>query len=415
MRTVIEWLSDCFSRITGWFTDRAIQAHLLEEEPENEELAAYVRKKNSSRVMIFRAALIAAAILIAVLIVKHISDNRSYRDYEVITGTDKADNVSSYTEMGKNILRYSSDGAALADSRMESIWDISFSMTNPESYVAGTTAAIYDKLGTAVYVFDEKGQVGSFDTGEPIAKARVSEQGNVAVLLQYGENQTIRYYTSGGSEIATISTSMTDYGSPIELALSSDGMQMAVSYLAVSEGGIVSNVVCYDFSSARSTDGKITGEMKYEGVIVPALIWKNNSDLIAIRDDGFSILNAGSSLKEETSVSFDTEISSVFYDESNIGFVYRSSEEGHKFEMTIYNSRGKVVSSAGVDLNYDKVRLSGGQILFSNASELAVYTIKGVCRGSVTVSDGNIADVLKIEANRYLLMTDQRTELVRLV
>ncbi len=415
MHSVLDWLSEGYSRITDWLTDRAIAAHLLKEEPENEDLAAFVRKKNANRIMVFRAALIVAVILIAVLIVKHHSDNRSYTDYEVITGTDKADNVSSYAEMGKNILRYSSDGAALADSEMESIWDISFSMTNPESHIAGTTAAIYDKLGTAVYVFDEEGEVGSFDTGEPIAKARVSEQGNVAVLLQYEDNQTIRYYTSDGSEIATISTSMSAYGSPVEIALTADGLQMAVSYLAVSEGGIISHVVCYDFSSARSTDGKVTGEMEYEGVIVPSLIWKNSSELVAIRDDGFSILSVGSDVSEETDVSFETEISSVFYDEDYIGFVYRSAEEGHKFEMTIYNSRGKEVSSAGVDLNYDKVRLSGGQVLFYNASELAVYTLKGVCRGSVTVSDGNIADVLKIEANRYLLMTDQRTDLVRLI
>ena len=70
--------------------------------------------------------------------------------------------------------------------------------------------------------------------------------------------------------------------------------------------------------------------------------------------------------------------------------------------------------AAGVDAMI--MKMSGGMpvIVFSNSSELAVYTKKGICRFYGGVEEGNLSDIQKIGRKRYLVVTDMNTKVIEL-
>ena len=87
---------------------------------------------------------------------------------------------TQYLEFGDYFLKYSSDGVACVDSKSNIKWSTTYSMQAPFVDVCGTTAVIADQQGMQVYVFDEEGLKGQFQTKLPIQKARVAMQGVVA-------------------------------------------------------------------------------------------------------------------------------------------------------------------------------------------------------------------------------------------
>ena len=75
---------------------------------------------------------------------------------------------TQYLEFGDYFLKYSSDGVACVDSKSNTKWSTTYSMQAPFVDVCGTTAVIADQQGMQVYVFDEEGLKGQFQTKLPI-------------------------------------------------------------------------------------------------------------------------------------------------------------------------------------------------------------------------------------------------------
>ena len=67
----------------------------------------------------------------------------------------------------------------------------------------------------------------------------------------------------------------------------------------------------------------------------------------------------------------------------------------------------------GINIPYTTIKLSGGNILMYNSSQMCVMNSRGVQKylGSV---DGTIKDFFKIGMNRYLLVLDSGVEIIKL-
>ena len=85
-------------------------------------------------------------------------------------------------------------------------------MQAPFVDVCGTTAVIADQQGMQVYVFDEEGLKGQFQTKLPIQKARVATQGVVAVILADDDVTWVNFYDASGTLIAENRTTIDDFG-----------------------------------------------------------------------------------------------------------------------------------------------------------------------------------------------------------
>ena len=328
--------------------------------------------------------------------------------------SEQEDVVSTkYVEMDGKILRYSPDGVSLVNSKMETVWSELYDMQNPVADVCGSKAVIADKDGTTMEMFNKDGRTGSVTTSYSIVKARVSASGLVAVILDGGDETWINFYGSDGSLIAENQTKVDDPGYPLDVAVSGDGVIMMVTYQFVDGGDTTSYVAFYNFGDVgQNEDDRIVSGYTYEGVVIPQIQYLDSTQSIALRDDGFALYKGKQIPKENKIVKVDKEIVSTFFDEDNIGLVFKNGSKDKLYTMEVYSTGGKLKFKKDFNIPYTTIKMSEGNILMYNSSQICVLNSRGVEKYMGTV-DGTINDFFKIGWNKYLLVLDSGVNVIK--
>ena len=383
-----------------------------EEYADNYELRLSRHKRN----IVKKTVITVVAIAAAVTAVGFYIEKRSYHNYKVVQSSEQEDVVStSYIEMDGDILRYSPDGVSLVSDKMSTLWSETYQMQNPVADVNGTRAVIADKDGTTLEIYDKLGKTGSVTTSYSIIKARVSKSGLVAAILDGGDDTWIDFYSTDGSLIAENQTKIDDPGYPLDIAVSEDGVVMMVTYQFVDGSDTTSYVAFYNFGDVgQNEDDRIVSGYKYEGVVVPQIQYLSNNRSIALKDNGFTIYQGSQIPKEVKTIETDKEIVSTFYDDDMVGLVFKNDSKDKQYIMEVYNTAdGKLKFKEDFNIPYTTIKLSGGNILMYNSSQMCVMNSRGVQKylGSV---DGTIKDFFKIGMNRYLLVLDSGVDVIKL-
>ena len=383
-----------------------------EEYADNYELRLSRHKRN----IVKKTVITVVAIAAAVTAVGFYIEKRSYHNYKVVQSSEQEDVVStSYIEMDGDILRYSPDGVSLVSDKMSTLWSETYQMQNPVADVNGTRAVIADKDGTTLEIYDKSGKTGSVTTSYSIIKARVSKSGLVAAILDGGDDTWIDFYSTDGSLIAENQTKIDDPGYPLDIAVSEDGVVMMVTYQFVDGSDTTSYVAFYNFGDVgQNEDDRIISGYKYEGVVVPQIQYLSNNRSIALKDNGFTIYQGSQIPKEVKTIETDKEIVSTFYDDDMVGLVFKNDSKDKQYIMEVYNTAdGKLKFKEDFNIPYTTIKLSGGNILMYNSSQMCVMNSRGVQKylGSV---DGTIKDFFKIGMNRYLLVLDSGVDVIKL-
>jgi len=383
-----------------------------EEYADNYELRLSRHKRN----IVKKTVITVVAIAAAVTAVGFYIEKRSYHNYKVVQSSEQEDVVStSYIEMDGDILRYSPDGVSLVSDKMSTLWSETYQMQNPVADVNGTRAVIADKDGTTLEIYDKSGKTGSVTTSYSIIKARVSKSGLVAAILDGGDDTWIDFYGTDGSLIAENQTKIDDPGYPLDIAVSEDGVVMMVTYQFVDGSDTTSYVAFYNFGDVgQNEDDRIVSGYKYEGVVVPQIQYLSNNRSIALKDNGFTIYQGSQIPKEVKTIETDKEIVSTFYDDDMVGLVFKNDSKDKQYIMEVYNTAdGKLKFKEDFNIPYTTIKLSGGNILMYNSSQMCVMNSRGVQKylGSV---DGTIKDFFKIGMNRYLLVLDSGVDVIKL-
>lgn len=383
-----------------------------EEYADNYELRLSRHKRN----IVKKTVITVVAIAAAVTAVGFYIEKRSYHNYKVVQSSEQEDVVStSYIEMDGDILRYSPDGVSLVSDKMSTLWSETYQMQNPVADVNGTRAVIADKDGTTLEIYDKSGKTGSVTTSYSIIKARVSKSGLVAAILDGGDDTWIDFYSTDGSLIAENQTKIDDSGYPLDIAVSEDGVVMMVTYQFVDGSDTTSYVAFYNFGDVgQNEDDRIVSGYKYEGVVVPQIQYLSNNRSIALKDNGFTIYQGSQIPKEVKTIETDKEIVSTFYDDDMVGLVFKNDSKDKQYIMEVYNTAdGKLKFKEDFNIPYTTIKLSGGNILMYNSSQMCVMNSRGVQKylGSV---DGTIKDFFKIGMNRYLLVLDSGVDVIKL-
>ena len=383
-----------------------------EEYADNYELRLSRHKRN----IVKKTVITVVAIAAAVTAVGFYIEKRSYHNYKVVQSSEQEDVVStSYIEMDGDILRYSPDGVSLVSDKMSTLWSETYQMQNPVADVNGTRAVIADKDGTTLEIYDKSGKTGSVTTSYSIIKARVSKSGLVAAILDGGDDTWIDFYSTDGSLIAENQTKIDDPGYPLDIAVSEDGVVMMVTYQFVDGSDTTSYVAFYNFGDVgQNEDDRIVSGYKYEGVVVPQIQYLSNNRSIALKDNGFTIYQGSQIPKEVKTIETDKEIVSTFYDDDMVGLVFKNDSKDKQYIMEVYNTAdGKLKFKEDFNISYTTIKLSGGNILMYNSSQMCVMNSRGVQKylGSV---DGTIKDFFKIGMNRYLLVLDSGVDVIKL-
>ena len=354
------------------------------ERAEEEYADDYERRlSRHKRSVVKKTVITVVAIAAAVTAVGFYIEKRSYHTYKVVQTSEQEDIVSTnYVEMDGNILRYSPDGVSLVSDKMSTLWSETYQMQNPVADVNGTRAVIADKDGTTLEIYDKSGKTGSVTTSYSIVKAKVSKSGLVAAILDGGDDTWIDFYGTDGSLIAENQTKIDDPGYPLDIAVSEDGVIMMVTYQFVDGSDTTSYVAFYNFGDVgQNEDDRIVSGYKYEGVVVPQIQYLDNNRSVALKD--------------------------------MIGLVFKNDSKDKQYTMEVYTTDGKLKFKENFNIPYTTIKLSGGNILMYNSSQMCVMNSRGVQKylGSV---DGTIKDFFKIGMNRYLLVLDSGVEVIKL-
>lgn len=351
-------------------------------------------------------------LFIATQVVKYWSYD-SYSRQTELTGEDTT--AASYSKVGDKVLRFSLDGAVLYDDTGDTLWTSSYTMYAPAVDSCGDTMVIYDTQGTSMYVYQEKGEIGKISTDMPIIKAKVAKQGVVAAILESGENTWIQYYDKDGSSIASFKTTLDSPGYPLDLALSEDGLLMAVSYLQINQGMPETKIDFYNWSSiGQNQMDNMVNSYTLKDSIAPQAEYLDSSTCLVFRDDGFTIYEGQQIPKQEASVDEEKEIVSTFHNSNYVGYVVHSEEANKAFTMKVYNLKGREVFLEDFDFDYDYISMDDNQILMYNNNQMCTYSLAGVKKFEGDIKEGILSNVLPFGLNRYMLVTEGGTCTIKL-
>ena len=383
------------------------------DQPKTEEQEQFekARKKRWKKTALIAAVVVALAVGVYLLINLQTYTSARALDTYTVSGASG----SAYEQFADGVLKYSRDGISYLNQHGEEMWNQPYQMKNPVVDVNGSSAAVADKGGNAVLVFNEEGVRGETQTNLPIERVRVSEQGIVSVILTDENEARVLCYDAAGNLLVENKTSMNGTGYPLDVALSPDGETMQVLYLYTEAGAVKSRVIYYNFgeSGEEKTD-HLVAQMEYEDTVMASGFFMDENISVAVGDNRLTIYRGGNVPEETENIEIKKQIKSVFHNEKYIGMVLKNEgKEG--FELRLYNTRGQVAMSENFTGDYSHVKLCGSQVIMYDGKNCSIFT-----RGGIRKFDGemnsNILEIFPVPGvNKYIVMNENGLEVVRLV
>lgn len=383
------------------------------DQPKTEEQEQFekARKKRWKKTALIAAVVVALAVGVYLLI-----NLQTYTSARAIdTYTVSGASGSAYEQFADGVLKYSRDGISYLNQHGEEMWNQPYQMKNPVVDVNGSSAAVADKGGNAVLVFNEEGVRGETQTNLPIERVRVSEQGIVSVILTDENEARVLCYDAAGNLLVENKTSMNGTGYPLDVALSPDGETMQVLYLYTEAGAVKSRVIYYNFgeSGEEKTD-HLVAQMEYEDTVMASGFFMDENISVAVGDNRLTIYRGGNVPEETENIEIKKQIKSVFHNEKYIGMVLKNEgKEG--YELRLYNTRGQVAMSENFTGDYSHVKLCGSQVIMYDGKNCSIFTRGGIRKFDGEM-DSNILEIFPVPGvNKYIVMNENGLEVVRLV
>ena len=382
-----------------------------EPEKRKENTAERFFRQSLERVRALRinkSVLIFGAAVILVVLAALYLHFRVSREYDILSTSQNEDTQSSaYVCLGRNLLKFGNEGVSLLDQSQQVIWNQTYEMTEPNADVSGDYAVIYDKNGTSMYVVQAEKPIGAIQVKFPVLEAKVARNGAVAAILEDGEKTWINYYASDGSLIAENQTSMENPGYPEDLAVSPNGESILVSYFQLENGIVSSYVACYNFSDeGQNQVDNIVAGFTYDNILVPQIVWINETTAVAFRENGFSVYDGSGVPKERVAKEVEGEIVSTFYNDKYIGLVFQEGEEDEKYTLKLYDISGKERVSQGFDLEYSSIGISGDRLILYNDTHISMYNLNGTLKFDSDIDEGAVKYIFQAASNRYILVSE---------
>lgn len=344
---------------------------------------------------------------------------RVFHSYSIVSSAERSDDaVTQYVRLKKGrTLKCNPNGVTCVNDKDEVQWNTTFNMQSLIVDVCETTVVVGDQRGSQIYVFNEKGLMGNFEVEHTLMKVKVAKQGVVAAVLEDGETTWVNIYDLEGNIIVKNKTSMGEMGYPVDVAISSDGLKMAVSYLGTNQNDVESRVAFYNFSSVgQGQTDNLVNSVTYEGHVVPEVRFLDSSHAVAFRDDGLTFFGGKQVPEEKKQIDVEQEIISVFCDHEYVGVVTASDEEEqtHKYKMQLFRSNGSRSMTKYFDMDYTNIKVSNGEIILYSGSAIKIYTARGKEKFSAEY-EKQIVDVIQASGSKnYTVITTDSTDRIKI-
>ena len=330
-------------------------------------------EKRRSRGAIVVMILLGVAI-IAVIAYTYILKKTTYTSYDTISSIANIPNAS-VMRTAKGFILYNNDGAEGHDEGGNVIWKVSYDLASPIAAVGGDYAAFADKGANVVHVTDGTGANHVINVSEKISDICVAAQGVTAVRTDGGDSDHIYIYDISGNMLLDIKTEVRKAGFPIAMAMSSDGRKLVTSYLQVGQTQ-ESWITFYNFGDVgQSYADKIVGSYSFEDSLIPDVRFVGD-ERVLISDGQMSILYKFRELPEEIARFGGEGVTSAVASHGSYFAIARRLSDGTS-QISVYNNNGSAESSVETGMAFDKMCVSGGELILASGDSCVIYRKNG--------------------------------------
>ena len=326
----------------------------------------------------------------------------NYVELTTVYENNNTDN-SNYGQCLDGVLKYSRDGIALLTERGDEVWNQPCQMSNPVVEKCGNSVAVGDKGGTSILVFQKNGLKGEIQTTKTIEKFTVSSQGIVGVILKDEEIPLVMCYDAAGNKLVEHKVIPKNTGYPVDLGISEDGNTLVVSYIYTEENKVTSKISYYYFGEGNDAKNHQVYQKDFSDMVIPVTTFLKNDISLLVADNAL-ILNKGFRKIEETvRIDLKAEIQSIAYDMELIAVLLR--EDGDTgYKLNVYNTKGKLLSSVGVDKEYGNLKIAGDQVILYDGQACSIYMKNGVKKYEGSI-DQKIMEIFVLGGlNKYMVI-----------
>ena len=298
------------------------------------------------------------------------------------TGIERSN--AKYVNFGKNVLKYTKDGASYIDNKGKTVWVQTFEMKTPIAAVNGSFAAVADQQGNSIYIFNEDGYQGTATTLLPITRVTISGKGVVAAALEDSKSSYVSMFKRDGSDLKlTMKSTLSKNGYLMDLSFSPDGTQLICSYAYIQNSALRSRVVIYDYSEevgANIPSRIVSGnDEHFVDKVVPRVQYLTETESFACTDKGLAFFSSENRANPMLTVQTEEErIESLFYSEKYVGLVTANSAGPEPEKLVVYRSDGTKEFETGVDYAYLSGNIDGDYVILYNDNSCKIYNMRGV-------------------------------------
>ena len=194
----------------------------------------------------------------------------------------------------------------------------SFELANPVAVVNGNYAAVIDRGGYRLYIFNENGCTGKVSTLLPIHKVTVSAGGVTAIAVEDDLADKVFFYDMSGRQMGIeMKTLLTEDGYTLDMSLSPDGQQMVAAYVYLDQGVMKNQVVFRNFGDEGQEMIKrlVGGFKEYDGQLIGRTVFLDDVYACAFAEDRVCFYSLKNRLSPQMvkQIDFKEEIYSIFY------------------------------------------------------------------------------------------------------
>lgn len=380
-----------------------------------EKLCDSSLKKRLAEKMIKKNVLITVAVLIVGIALFLFMNLRTYRSVAVTDTYNIAGAAdSSYKTFADGMLKYSRDGISYLNMEGEELWNLPYQIKTPFVETNDVAAAVACKGGNDILIFQEEGKIGEIKTTLPIEKVTVSEQGIICAILKNDSAPKIICYDTAGNVLVEFNTSLSGMGYPMDVAISDDGEAVQVSYLYTYEGKLLSKVVYYNFGkTGKSEKDYQIADKEYNNTIIASGFFMDERTSVAVGDNCMTIFKGTEEVKEVATIVFDKEVQSVGHSDRYIAVTLSNAGESG-YELRMFDKSGKLVTNEMFSGDYRNIKISEKQVIMYDGKECAVFLKNGIQKFDGQMHS-NIMEIVPVSGvNKYIVMTANGMEYVRL-
>lgn len=354
------------------------------------EAAAYRKERKRLAMRVILRGLLAGGVVAAIAALIYYQAQVGTYSRTTFSQIAEVESTSDtqYLMLGKRIVSYSRDGISCMSMDGTQIYNVTFEMQQPLEARAGDVLALADYNGSQIYIFSDTKEMGSVSTSLPIRKISVSENGEVAAIMDDQDTTWIYIYSVAGETIAYFKTTMAQSGYPMDVAISPDGSLVAVSHLLATSDGVDSSIAFYNFGGvgANSVENNVSG-FNYGNEIFPYIRYLNDSTCVAVSDSRIAFYTGDEIPQSGGDVMLSSQVIGVWSNHRYLAVLLQDATGEEQYNMKVYGTSGSVVGDFTFSMDYSEIQLAGDRIYMNNAQECMIYTVNGVQKYSGTFTE----------------------------